>query len=91
MINVSDLVMNLDSPMSWPSARRWLIENYGDNSYIPMEFDYHYGDLEPEAPEFEERWALLTVTHRHPGYHQTFFYLDFQDPDDELVFRLKWL
>ena len=92
MIDISDLVLKLDSAMRWPAARRWLMENYGSNAYIPLMARYTDANLEPCPPEFEERWALITFSiEQEDGAQHTYFYLDFQDPDDELVFVLKWL
>lgn len=92
MVNISDIVLELDQAMRWPEARRWLMTNYGSNAYIPLMARYTDANLEPCPPEFEERWALITFSiEQEDGAQHTYFYLEFQDPDDELVFRLKWL
>jgi len=92
MVDISDLVLEIDSAMRWPSARRWLTENYGTNAYIQLMALHTDRLLEPNPPPFVERWAMIVFTiAQRCGAHHTHFYLDFQDPDEEMIFRLKWL
>lgn len=84
--------MGLDMHMMWPKARRWLLDHYGDNAYLPQSTVFINDEQEPKSQKFAERWALITYTIEQPdGAHHTYFYLDFQDPNDEMVFILKWL
>jgi hypothetical protein len=92
MVDVTDLMMDLDLANKWPAARRWLSENYGDHAYFSLQASEYDQNQEPNPPEFVERWALIPFSVLHiNGDHYTTFYLQFNDPNDEMVFRLKWL
>ena len=92
MINITDFVLEIDTPTRWPAARRWLTEHYGTKASIPIDADYTDKVLEPGPQKYENRWALITFSiKQEDGARHSYFYLDFQNPDDELVFRLKWL
>lgn len=92
MVNVTDLVLKLDQAVRWPAARRWLYETYGENAYLPLKVLYTDAVLEPWSQQFAEPWALVPFTiEQEDGACHSYFYLEFQDPDDEMIFRLKWL
>lgn len=92
MVDISELVMGLGIANTWPAARRWLHENYGDHAYFSLQASETDQNQEPNPPEFVERWALIpfSVVHNN-GDHYTTFYIHFNDPSDEMVFILKWL